>query len=308
MNTPDQVRRFVIEDHPVRGHWVHLESAWRALREHKEYPAEVRDLLGEAVCAAVLLAATLKFRGTLTLQLQGNGAVHLLVAQCTHDFHLRAVARFAEERLAVEEATNPADRFLQLVGNEGRVIVTIEAAERDMRYQGIVPLSGGSLSECLEAYFATSEQLPTKVRLAADEGRAAGLLMQKLPTSDEDDGLDEGIERASAWQDAQKAIAETSRSELLAQPVEPLLTAHFRDRDVRLFKPQSVQFECRCSPERVTDILRALGSDEVRDVLKEQGAVTVTCDYCSRPYRFDADDIERIFSPGYVSADPSSLQ
>jgi molecular chaperone Hsp33 len=304
MKTDDQVRRFVLENHPVRGHWVHLERAWRSLREHKEYPPEVRDLLGEAVCAAVLLAATLKFRGTLTLQLQGNGAVHLLVAQCTHDFQLRAVARYTEERLA--SGDEPVAQFHQLVGDEGRVIVTIEAAERDMRYQGIVPLSGGSLSECLEAYFASSEQLPTKVRLAADEERAAGLLVQKLPSGDEEE--DESPEDRSPWQDAQKAIAETKALELLDSPVEEVLTSHFRDRDVRLFKPQSVQFECRCNPERVTDILRALGADEVRDVLKEQGTVTVTCDYCSRPYRYDAEDIERIFSPGYVPPNPSSLQ
>lgn len=303
MQTTDVVRRFVVENHPVRGHWVHLEQAWRSLREHKEYPAEVRDLLGQAVCAAVLLAATLKFRGTLTLQLQGNGAVHLLVAQCTHDFQLRAVARYTEERLAAA-----SDQFHALVGDEGRVIVTIEAAERDMRYQGIVPLSGASLAECLEEYFASSEQLPTKVRLAADEGHAAGLLVQKLPTPDEDEDSDEDAAELQAWLGAQKAIAETGKGDLLHTEVEALLTSHFREHDVRLFKPQPVTFQCRCSPERVDGILRTLGAEEVRSVLKEQGSVTVTCDYCSRPYQYDAEAVERLFAPGYVPADPSSLQ
>jgi molecular chaperone Hsp33 len=303
----DQVQRFIVEDHPVRGHWVHLDQAWRSVREHKDYPPAIRDLLGEAVTAAVLLAATLKFEGTLTLQLQGNGEVHLLVAQCTHDFRIRAVARYGKN----PPAATPA--FKHLVGDEGRVVVTVEAAERDMRYQGVVPLTGESLSECLESYFATSEQLPTKVRLVADTERAAGFLVQRLPSpeqekifefSDEDDA----VELRSPWEDAQKAVTEMQPAELLTTPIEGVLQSHLGEHDVRLFKPQSVEFRCRCDPERVHNILRALGEGEVRDVLKEQGSVTVTCDYCNRPYRFDAEDIERLFSPGYVPADPSSLQ
>src|SRR2546423_1306435 len=171
VETTDQVRRFIVENQPVRGHWVRLDAAWRELCAHSDYPQPVRELLGQAVAASVLFAATLKFRGTLTLQLQGDGAVSLLVAQCTHDFRLRAVARFDEERVteiadgtslsAVPSSKAEADRFRQLVGTSGRVAVTIEADERSMRYQGVVPLHGGSLADSLEAYFASSEQLPT---------------------------------------------------------------------------------------------------------------------------------------------------
>src|SRR5262249_47421909 len=159
---PNEVRRFIVENQPVRGYWVDLESAWQDLRAHQDYPPAVRDLLGEAVSAAVLLAATLKFEGTLTLQLEGQGHVRLLVAQCTHDFHVRAVARLNTEGFVADSEVR--ETFRQLVGEGGRVLVTIEAAEREMRYQGIVPLSGDSLSECLEEYFASSEQLPTRVR------------------------------------------------------------------------------------------------------------------------------------------------
>src|SRR5262249_11724712 len=157
---PNEVRRFIIENQPVRGYWVDLESAWQDLRAHTDYPPAVRDLLGEAVSAAVLLAATLKFEGTLTLQLEGQGLVRLLVAQCSHDFRVRAVARLSEPEAEDEdsarvvdlgarsEGTDPftdlgraasADAFRRLVGESGRVLVTIEAAEREMRYQGIVP-------------------------------------------------------------------------------------------------------------------------------------------------------------------------
>jgi molecular chaperone Hsp33 len=147
----DQVRRFIFEKQPVRGHWVRLESAWRELRAHTPYPPAVSELLGQAVAASVLLAATLKFRGTLTFQLQGNRAVGLLVAQCAHDFRLRAVARYDEAAVrAIAAERGRGAIFRQLVGAEGRIMVTIEAEERSMRYQGVVPLSGTSLAECLE--------------------------------------------------------------------------------------------------------------------------------------------------------------
>src|SRR3954447_26039102 len=124
----DQVRRFIVENRPVRGHWVRLDAAWRELCAHSDYPQPVRELLGQAVAASVLFAATLKFRGTLTLQLQGDGAVSLLVAQCTHDFRLRAVARFDEDRVGAISGTakHGGDMFRQLVGTSGRVAVTVE--------------------------------------------------------------------------------------------------------------------------------------------------------------------------------------
>ena len=272
---------------------MRLEGAWRELRAHREYPEPVRELLGQAVAASVLLAAALKFNGTLTLQLQGNGAVRLLVAQCTHDFRLRAVANFDE--VAVEDAAAASEggvAFRRLVGTEGRVVVTVEADEKGSRYQGIVPLSGESLADSLETYFASSEQLPTRVLLAADSERGVGVLVQKLP---DPTNADESDMRA-VWEDAQRGIERLSTTDLLLRPVEELLERGFAAHDMRLFKGSPVQFECRCSQGRVSSLLRALGADEVRDVLKEQGAVTVTCEFCHRPYRFDAVDVEALFA------------
>jgi molecular chaperone Hsp33 len=286
----DQVRRFIVENHPVRGHWVRLEGAWRELRAHKDYPQPVRELLGQAVAASVLLAATLKFRGTLTLQLEGNGAVNLLVAQCTHDYRLRAVARCDEA--AVEAIADDRQVFRKLVGTEGRFAVTVEADEKSMRYQGIVPLTGRSLAESLETYFASSEQLPTRVLLAADDACGAGVLVQKLPDPTHADESD----MKAIWDDAQRGIQRLSATELLQSPVEKLLERGFGRHDMRLFRGAPVQFQCRCSQGRVAGLLRALGADEVRDVLHEQGAVTVTCEFCHRPYRFDAVDVEALFA------------
>ncbi|HEV2270550.1 MAG TPA: Hsp33 family molecular chaperone HslO [Steroidobacteraceae bacterium] len=306
MNSPttprDEVRRFMVENRPVRGHWVRLEGAWRELRAHRDYPQPVRELLGQAVAASVLLAATLKFRGQLTLQLQGNGAVSLLVAQCTHDYRLRAVARFDAAAVAalaangVSEAPVKAggDVFRRLVGTEGRVAVTVEADERNARYQGIVPLSGDSLAGSLEAYFARSEQLPTRVLLAADGERGAGVLVQKLP----EDAASDDSQMREIWEEAERGIEQLSAEDLLRCPVEELLGRGFAAQDMRLFRGAPVQFECRCSHGRVTSLLRALGPDEVRDVLREQGSVTVTCEFCHRPYRFDAGDVEALFDNG----------
>jgi len=326
---PNEVRRFIVENQPVRGYWVDLESAWQDLRAHTDYPPAVRDLLGEAVSAAVLLAATLKFEGTLTLQLEGQRLVRLLVAQCSHDFRVRAVARLSEDEreddgdessrvVDLGERTAGADPFTDLgraasvdafrhlVGEGGRVLVTIEAAEREMRYQGIVPLSGDSLSECLEEYFASSEQLPTRVRLAADGKRAVGLLVQKLP---ERGGEEAELESAAAlaWQAAERGIESVQSAELVGSTLQSVLASRFGEQDVRVFRGSSVQFACRCSEERVAGVLKTLGAEEVRDVLREQGAVEVTCEFCQRPFRFDAFAVEQLFAPDAATPRPTSL-
>jgi molecular chaperone Hsp33 len=300
----DRVRRFIFESRPVRGHWVRLESAWRELRAHTHYPSAVTELLGEAVAACVLLAATLKFRGTLTFQLQGNGAVSLLVAQCSHDFRLRAVARC--DAAAAEGLTAEVRRgalFRALAGTDGRVTVTVEAEEKSMRYQSVVPLSGSSLAESLEAYFASSEQLPTRVVLAADGEHAAGMLVQKLPET----AAGGAGEVTQAWEDAQRGIAALSPVALLQGHVEELLAQGFAGHDLRLFRGASVRFECRCSERRVAGLLRALGPAEVRGVLSEQGAVTVTCEFCHRPYRFDSVDVEALFAEGPASGGSAAI-
>jgi len=291
----DHVRRFIFEQRPLRGHWVQLEDAWRALRAHTSYPAPVNALLGEAVAAAVLLAATLKFKGTLTFQLQGSGAVRLLVAQCTHDFKLRAVARWDAAAVSALEAGAPCGPpFRELVGGDGRLTVTVEADERSQRYQGVVPLAGDSLAQSLEVYFASSEQLPTRVILAAADARAAGMLVQKLPG----EGREPEEGSLAAWEEAARGIERLSARELLGGPVEAVLARAFADQDLRLFRGSPVRFECRCSLGRVTGVLKALGAGEIRDVLKEHGSVTVTCEFCQRPYEFDSIDIEALFAEG----------
>jgi molecular chaperone Hsp33 len=293
-----ELRRFLLERHPVRGFWIRLDEAWRELRGHQNHAPGVEALLGEAVTASVLLAATLKFRGTLTLQLTGDGLVSLLVAQCTHDFVIRAVARSPEQVMG-----EPS--FRQLVGS-GRLSVTIEADERAARYQGIVALEGDSLAACIENYFTTSEQLPTRIALSADGERTAGLLLQKLPLSNAQ-GEALGAMSQDAWESLQSRIATLDAPLLRLGTAEEVLQRVCAEHDCRLFEASPVRFACRCSAARVENVLRSLGVEELRGILAEQGAVTVTCEFCGRPYRFDAVDVERLFAAGASPEAPQSL-
>lgn len=297
----DTVRRFIVETQPVRGQWVRLGEAWRALRASSEYPPSVRTLLGQAVAASVLLAATLKFRGRLTLQLNGAGAVSLLVAQCTHRFGVRAIAHY-DEALAAAITGDAAHgkAFRALTGAGGRFTVTIEADERNVRYQGIVPLAGASLAESLEGYFSASEQLPTRVRLASGAAHCAGVLVQKLPHAEDPGG-------EAVWPAAQRAVARLGADALLRRAAEPLLAGLLPAHDVRLFRGTRVAFECRCGSGRVTSLLRALGPQEVRGILAEEGSVTVTCEFCRRPYRFDTEAVEALFAPAGTTEAPSMI-
>ncbi len=286
----DLVQRFVVEQQSVRGQFVRLGPAWLALREHADYPEPVRRLLGEAVSAAVLLASTLKFEGELTLQLQGNGGVRLLVAQCTHDFRVRGVARFDRERIA-----DDAD-FASLAG-EGTIVVTIETGKHASRYQGIVPIGGGSLAASLEHYFETSEQLPTRVVLGADDFGTAGVLVQRMPGQGglAGEGIALEAEADRTFAAACEAISGVQSDELLVRPAAELMRRTFAGLDLRIHGSQPVIFRCRCSAERVEGMLRSLGVSEVEAIIAERGQVTVTCEFCHKPWGFDAVDVSRLF-------------
>ncbi len=268
---------------------MRLSQSWLELREHQDYPPAVQQLLGEAVAAVVLLAATLKFAGTLTLQLQGKGLVSLLVAQSTHDFRVRGMARFDR----VEGDTD----FRSLAG-QGQIVVTVESTDRASSYQGVVPITGSSLAESLEAYFRQSEQLPTRVLLAGSAGSIAGMLVQRIPG---EGGTQEQMDLPAldaAWQKADDAMSSLVPAALLEDDVEQRLVDMFGVDEVRVFSGSDVKFECRCSRERVANVLRSLGVEEVRSVIAEQGACTVTCEFCQKPYRFDAIDVEQLFTEG----------
>lgn len=286
MHDTDCTHRFVFENYPIRGHLVHLDASWRALLEHRDYPTEIRDTLGEAVVAAVLLAATVKFDGQLTLQMQGEGPMHLLLAQCTSNLNVRGLARYRD---AI------ASRDVAKLSGDGRLTVTIESEDLQQRYQGIVPVAGARLSQAIENYFAQSEQLPTRLWLHADAHGASGMLLQRLP----DASVGGEPERAEVLDDAWRRvqlIGDTLKpEELRTLSDREILRRLFNEDDVRLFESVPVSFRCRCSRERVSSMLRSLGTAELDSVLTEQGKVEVHCDFCNRAYLFDAVDVAQLF-------------
>jgi len=287
MSAADRVRRFVLERHPIRGHAVRMADAWVGLREHQDYPPAVQQLLGEAMSAVVLLAATLKFDGVLTLQLQGKGLVNLLVAQCTHDFKIRGMAR--------HDPIGGEAGFGSLTG-EGQIVVTVEATDRASSYQGVVPITGHSLAESLEAYFDQSEQIPTRVLLASSAGVVAGMLVQRVPGVGGTQVQIDDTALAASWEKADTAMSSLTPAQILEDDVEQRLVDMFGADEVRVFSGSAVLFECRCSRERVASVLRSLGAEEVRSVIEEQGTCTVTCEFCQKPYQFDAIDVEQLFA------------
>ncbi|OOG22924.1 Hsp33 family molecular chaperone [Thioalkalivibrio denitrificans] len=276
----DTLRRFILESTNVRGEWVSLEAAWQALLERHEYPPVVRDLLGQALAAVALLSATIKFDGSLILQVTGNGPLNLLVVQANGRGNVRGLARWQSE----VPASGLAAQF-----GDGRMVMTIDPGEGRDRYQGIVPLEGDTLAQALEGYFSRSEQLPTRLWLAADGRRAAGLLLQSLPGEQRDpDAFNRAV-----------VLAETLKpDELLDLPVETVLHRLYHEEDVRLYEGTPVSFRCSCSRERVADMLRNLGYAEVRGVLEDEGVVEVHCEFCNAGYRFDTVDAEQLFAAG----------
>jgi molecular chaperone Hsp33 len=313
MHDRDCLHRFMFEQYPIRGHLVHLDAAWRALIEHREYPAPIRDTLGEAVAASLLLAATIKFDGVLSLQLQGDGPVHLMLAQCTSGLGVRGLARYKESGFADGGAAAGAGGgtaagaagIADLIG-AGNLTVTLETDDASQRYQGIVPIAGRRLAESLQVYFENSEQLPTRLWLHADATGVSGMLLQKLPAADTEPGVDLAAVE-DAWRRVQ-LIGETLTPEELRTLADvEILHRLFNEDDVRLYEPTPVYFRCRCSRERVGGMLQSLGAEETRSVLAERGEVEVRCDFCNRAYVFDAVDVAQLFNAGVAGAGGGSV-
>jgi molecular chaperone Hsp33 len=295
----DTLRRFLFERYPFRGQLVHLGPAWQAMMEHHEYSPSVRDTLGEAVAATALLSSTLKYKGLLSLQLRGEGPMHLMLVECTDGLAMRAVARFRDP---------PGTRDLRDLSGHGTLTVTIENEEHGdrsqaSRYQGVVPLVGAAMSDCLREYFESSEQLPTRLWLHADGTNVSGLLLQRLPVTAKPASVREsgaGVvpeeEVEDAWHRVQLVADTVTGTELAQLDDQKLLRRLFAEDDVRMFESAPVFFRCRCSRERVENMLKSLGRAEVDSIIEEFGQVEVRCEFCSRAYRLDAVDCAVLFA------------
>jgi molecular chaperone Hsp33 len=271
----NEVQTFVLEDSGIRGALVRLAETWQQVVAAHDYPPAVRTLLGEGVVATVLLASGLKTTPSVSLQLQGEGPLRMLLVQCIDGQRVRGMASF-----------KAAKGDVPLLG-EGRLVVNLDTGKPNGFFQGIVPLTSGKIDECLESYFAQSEQLETRLVLRSDEQRVAGLLLQVLPGH--------GEERAvGAFETAAACAATVSVDELTNLAAEELLPKLFAGQSIRLFAAKPVAHDCRCTPERLAGVVRMLGADEVKTLLAEQGHVELKCEFCNRAFRYDDAQVDAI--------------
>ncbi|MCL7421037.1 MAG: Hsp33 family molecular chaperone HslO [Methylobacter sp.] len=277
MREQDVLRRFLFEELGVRGEWVKLETSWQAAKKHQRGPHNVMRQLGQALAAVTMLSATVKFKGSMILQAQGDGDLKTLVAQCTHDRKIRGLVRSADAVTA-----GPLE---QMFGH-GRLVLTIEP-ENGEPYQGIVPLQGVGLANALETYFTQSEQLRTRLWLFANDTQAAGLLLQELPAQQN---------YRADWERIELLANTVTEQELMTLDCEPMLHRLFHEEKVRMFDPEPVMFKCVCSRQRLERTLRALGRADLENILKERGAIEVGCEFCSEQYHFDKVDVENLLA------------
>ena len=312
-----ELHKFLFEGLPVRGMLVRLTGSWQEVLKRREtvgaHPPELRSLLGEMAAAGVLMQSNIKFNGALVLQVFGDGPVKLAVAEVQPDLSFRATAKLIGE---VPEGAK-LEAMLNVHG-KGRCAITLDPKDKfpgQQPYQGVVPLHGDQreplqeLSQVLEHYMLQSEQLDTKLVLAANDEIAAGLLIQRLPVqgegnlagakNEDDIGLSDAYNRISI-------LASTLTSEeLLTLDADTILRRLFWEETVRRFEPQTPSFACSCSRERVGSMLKSLGREEIDSVVAERGHVEVGCEFCGLQYHYDAVDVAELFTVGH-QAQPSS--
>ena len=305
---------FMCDGAPVRGEIVSIGSAWQAVLEHRNDPPGIQKILGDFVGAATLLSASLKFDGTLIIQAQSKGPIQLLVVECKSDLSIRATVKLSVDPAKIAPDASLGELFD--ASNTGRLVITLDPANREPGqppYQGIVALQEPigtvikpvtSAAEAIALYMQNSEQLDTRIWLSSNETHVGGLLLQRLPDSGGHAHLDPQ-EAAEGWSRIQTLGETITDEELLTLAPETILRRLFLEESthsaVRSFPPRKIQFACRCSRNKVADVLRMLGEEEVEDIIAEQGMVETACDFCGKRYAFDAVDCRQVFKTDLLS-------
>jgi len=292
----DTLRTLIFDQSSCRAHLVHLTDAWKQVVSQNTHPAPVQKVLGELVAASTMLSASLKFEGSLIIQIQGDGPIRLLVAECNSRLGLRATVKLADDTQIAENAT-----FKELVNATGKGICAIILDPRNRLpgqepYQGIVPLAGSTVADSLEAYMHSSEQLETRLILNADENAAAGVMLQQMP---QHGGIVSTKEfDADGW-DRLKALVNTLQTpEHLNTDTDELAKRLFWEEDPDGLAQRQAHFECTCSRDKVKRMLVSLGQAELDDALSEAPTVEIQCDFCNANYSFTRDECNALFTSG----------
>ncbi|MGZ5818899.1 MAG: Hsp33 family molecular chaperone HslO [Burkholderiaceae bacterium] len=290
----DTLQKFMFENTAVRGELVELSETWKQVQARTDYPNAVKTLLGEMLAAAALLSANLKFNGALIMQIHGDGPVRLLVVECDSELQLRATAKLVPNAIIDDEATLPQ---LVNVTGQGRFVITLDPKDKlpgQQPYQGIVPLDGDSTASVIENYMLRSEQLDTKLWLAADANVARGLLLQKLPN---EGGIDVPVDdELEAWNRTVALASTLGKEELLSTDISTVMRRLFWEETIRIFDPKHPHFHCSCTREKVGNMLMMLGQDEIKSALAEMESLAIDCEFCGQHYDFDKVDCAQLFA------------
>ncbi len=277
----DLLTRFLFDDLGIRGEFLLLKQTTDELLSKHQYPAPVANLLGEMACASLLLSATLKIRGSTSIQAKGQGPVTSIMAEATHQRTCRGIAIWESD---------PENQDLhQLLGQQSTLAITI-TPQKGERYQGIVALEQEQLDVCLEGYFMQSEQLHTRIKLFHHAGMWGGLLLQQLPLTVDTEEFEENWNRINA-------LTETlTLDEFQGLDSTTLLHRLFHEENIRVLHDEPTSFWCSCSEERTLQMIKSLGQQEANAILQEQGAILVGCEFCHQQYKFDQARIDRLFN------------
>ncbi|NHZ40701.1 Hsp33 family molecular chaperone HslO [Massilia aquatica] len=297
-NNKDTLQKFIFDNAAVRGEFVEISSTWHEILQRHSYPPAVKTVLGEMLAAAALLSANLKFNGAIVMQIHGDGPVRLLVVECDSGLRMRATAKVAD---GVSVADDASLTDLLNPGGKARFVITLDPADKmpgQQPYQGIVPLDGDDMATVIENYMLRSEQLDTRLWLAADDNVARGLLLQKLPRhSGKDDQIKQESEadELETWNRAVMLASTLKQEELLSTDIQTLMNRLFWEETIRVFDPAHPQFHCSCTREKVGNMLKMLGREEVDGALDELGQLAIDCDFCGKHYAFDKVDCAQLF-------------
>lgn len=274
----NQLTEFLFPDLGVRGAIVEFDAGVEAMLGSRPYTADVRRVLGHALAAMPLLAANTRFDGRISLQFQGHGALKLLVAQISSSLQVRAMAK------ASADAAGTLDQLTQ----GGTLGLLLEPDRGTQDYQAVVPVEAQTLAAALEDYYARSEQIPTRLLLAAGAAQLRGIVLQRLP-------LGEKGSSETNWEHLCALFGTLGEAELAQTDARTMLRRLFHEEDLRLFDPRPIELSCRCSRDSIGSMLLSLGAEELHDHLREFGQVDVTCEFCGREYRFDPAEVDALF-------------
>lgn len=285
MANNDALIRFIFDNIPIRGEYIHLDDSFQTIIQQHAYPPPISRLLGEALAVAGLLSASIKFNGRLTVQFQGKGKLKFLLAQCNNQLQMRGLVKW-EGELSYGELM---DAF-----NDGVLVIMLDSNNQKNRYQGIVSWRGNSLAESIEGYFKESEQLATKLWLSVSDKSAVGLLLQAMPGASDAPAFENEI-IGSHWSRMTGLAEQMQLDDLLTLDYAKLLTQLYPEDPIRVFPAMPVMFHCTCTRKRGEDAIYVLGKEEAEAELKDKQTIIVTCDFCNKEYVFDRVDVAEIF-------------